>query len=388
MNAGTSGDVDPFIGIGRVLKSRGHEVFLISVPAFEGLARKAGLEFVAIGSQERYQQTLADQRLWSKEEAFRVLMEGVVRALQPTLDAVRELYVPDETVVCAGPLSLGSRLFHEKTRVPYASVSLQPFTFAQMARPETIAMRERHLRPHLEAAAATLDLQLPEKLFSGWQFSPQRVLAMYPDWYAPGAQVPPQTVFCGFPMFDGAGIEPVPPELEAFLQAGKPPLMFTFGTGMTQAGPLFGACAEACRRLGRRGLILTRHPEQLPADLPEGVATFEYVPFSAVLPRVAVLVHHGGIGTTSQALKAGVKQVVIPFAHDQPDNAARITELGVGTWVEPAQASPDRLAQVLQETLARPEYAQHAADLQRRFAENRGLERAADELEALAPSRV
>lgn len=385
MNAGTSGDVDPLIGIGRVLKSRGHEVLVLSVPIFEGLARKAGLEFVPIGSAETYNATLGDQRLWSKEEAFQVLMAGALRAMQPTLEAVQRLYLPGQTVLCGGPMAMGARLFQAKTGAPYASLTLQPWTFAQGALPQVAAMREQALRPHIETLAAGLGLELPERLFTGWQASPQRVLAMYPEWYAPGVPAPPQTVFCGFPMFDGAGIEPVPPDLEEFLGAGEPPIMFTFGTGMTQAGPLFRACAEACGRLGRRGLILTRHPEQLPADLPAGVALFEYAPFSAVLPRVAALVHHGGIGTTSQALKAGVKQVVIPFAHDQPDNALRVSELGVGTWLPPEKATPEGLVGVLEPTLANEEYAAHAAEVRLRFAENRGLERAADELEALAP---
>ena len=77
-------------------------------------------------------------------------------------------------------------------------------------------------------------------------------------------------------------------------------------------------------------MFLTQYPEQLPARLPNGVRHFNYIPFSTVLPRAAAFVHHGGIGTTAQALAAGVPQLVVPLAHDQPDNAVRIRHLGVG----------------------------------------------------------
>ena len=69
--------------------------------------------------------------------------------------------------------------------------------------------------------------------------------------------------------------------------------------------------------------LLTRYPEQLPPALPASVRHERYVPFSAILPRCAAIVHHGGIGTCAQALAAGIPQLVSPFGFDQPDNAVR-----------------------------------------------------------------
>jgi UDP:flavonoid glycosyltransferase YjiC (YdhE family) len=99
---------------------------------------------------------------------------------------------------------------------------------------------------------------------------------------------------------------------------------------MKHANQFFQDCIEACQLLGQRGILLTQHPEQLPAELPEGIQYFSYLSFSKVLPRALALVHHGGIGTTAQAIAAGIPQVIRPMAHDQPDTAARVEKLGIG----------------------------------------------------------
>ena len=99
--------------------------------------------------------------------------------------------------------------------------------------------------------------------------------------------------------------------------------------------------------MGRRAILLTEFTEQLPANLPEGVRHFPYVPFSALLPRCAALVHHGGIGTTAQALRAGIPQLVTPMIFDQPDNAARVKRLGVGDSISPKRYTPGLTAERL-----------------------------------------
>ena len=78
---------------------------------------------------------------------------------------------------------------------------------------------------------------------------------------------------------------------------GGPPIVFTSGSWMSVGRRFFEASAEACRRLGRRGVLLTPNREEVPEGLPEGVAHFEFVPFSYLLPRAAAIVHTGGIGT-------------------------------------------------------------------------------------------
>jgi len=99
--------------------------------------------------------------------------------------------------------------------------------------------------------------------------------------------------------------------------------------------------------LGQRGILLTQHPEQLPDELPTGIQQFAYLPFSKILPRALALVHHGGIGTTAQAIAAGIPQVIRPMAHDQPDTAARVEKLGIGVSLSPQKFNAASLAEKL-----------------------------------------
>ena len=87
--------------------------------------------------------------------------------------------------------------------------------------------------------------------------------------------------------------------------------------------------ADYFRILRRRGLLLIGSSDNAPRQLPPGVRAFGYARFSTVLPRGCAVVHHGGVGTTAQALRSGKPTVVIPIVHDEFDNAARVQRLGV-----------------------------------------------------------
>ena len=145
---------------------------------------------------------------------------------------------------------------------------------------------------------------------------------------------------------------------------------------------------EACRIGGWRGILLTQFPEQLPARLPGNLRAFEYVPFSSVLPRSAALVHHGGIGTTAQALAAGVPQLVVPFAHDQPDNAVRVRRLGVGDFLRPRRYNTGAVGATLKRLLGaaavRENCRQRASDL----AGAKPLDNACDLIEGAGGGRI
>ena len=137
----------------------------------------------------------------------------------------------------------------------------------------------------------------------------------------------------------------LPDDVREFLDAGPPPVAVTFGTGMMHARELFAEAVAACEQAGLRGMLLTRHPEQLPARLPTTVRQFAFAPFRELFPQCVAVVHHGGIGTTSQALAAGVPQLILPFAFDQPDNGVRVQELGVGAWFHPKRNCAGRIAE-------------------------------------------
>ena len=160
-------------------------------------------------------------------------------------------------------------------------------------------------------------------------------------------------------------------------------MVFTFGTGMRHASGLFRAAVAACRLLGARGLLLTGHAEQLPADLPASVRHVDFAPFQELFPRCAAVVHHGGVGTVARALAAGTPQLVLPHAFDQDDNAVRVKRLGAGDWLQSNRRSGLHIARALARLMT-PEVRVRYHATAAHFGDVDGLEAAAALVEELA----
>jgi len=224
-----------------------------------------------------------------------------------------------------------------------------------------------------------------------WWISPDRILGMFPEWYGPPqADWPEQIRLTGFPMYDGAPTGHLSDDVLEFCKAGSPPIVFTFGTGMMHAEAVFRAAVDAIRRIDRRAILLTKFREQLSAELPSNVRHFEFVPLQSLLPSVAAIVHHGGIGTTAKALAAGIPQLVIPWSWDQPDNAARLERLGVGESLKLSRATGARIAASL-ERLLTPDRRERCREVAAGFDDTDAIALAADHVEQLArktPSRA
>jgi UDP:flavonoid glycosyltransferase YjiC (YdhE family) len=367
---GSHGDVHPFLGLGLALKARGHHVSLAACTYFQELVERTGLDYVELGAAEEFLGLAERPEVWHPRRAFGLIFrEGVARILERQYDLVAQRCSRGDTLVVANAFGFAARTAQEKLGVPLVTVHLQPAVlwsaYESPALPGGDFRRlprwlKRSLfrvgealfidRPCLEvldAFRARHGLP-PVRRLARWWNSPECVLGLFPDWFGPPQpDWPPHVYLAQFPLWDEAEVHQPAPEVQAFLEAGDPPLVFTPGSANMQAREFLQAAAEACRLLGRRGMLLTRFPEQVPADLPTDVRHFDYVPFSQVLPRAAAVVHHGGIGSTSQGLRAGIPQLLMPLAHDQPDNAARIVRLGVGDWLAPAKFRSPAVAEKL-----------------------------------------
>lgn len=188
------------------------------------------------------------------------------------------------------------------------------------------------------------------RVLSHWMHSPDLVIGAWPDWFAPPQpDWPAQTRTSGFPLFHesceatSGGLDP---SLEAFLAAGPAPIGITPGSAMAHGAAFFAKAVAACTSLGQQALLISPFRDQLPAVLPADTMHVRYAPFSALLPQLRGLVHHGGIGTSAQAMASGIPQLVVPFAHDQFDNAARLCRLGVAAELNAAAPAADWQAAV------------------------------------------
>ncbi|MUG97919.1 hypothetical protein F7734_38660 [Scytonema sp. UIC 10036] len=117
-------------------------------------------------------------------------------------------------------------------------------------------------------------------------------------------------------------------------------------------------------------------------NLPEWAIAVNYAPYSELFPHAAVVVHPGGVGTTAQALRAGVPMLVVPHSHDQPDNAARIVRLGLGRTVPRTQYQRNRVVKELQLLLSDPDYKTRASQIKLLIQTEDGVTTACDAIEA------
>jgi UDP:flavonoid glycosyltransferase YjiC (YdhE family) len=152
---------------------------------------------------------------------------------------------------------------------------------------------------------------------------------------------------------------------------------------MLHGSHLFRMAIGACRVLGARGILLTRHTGQLPAELPPFMLQCEFAPFGKLFPLCQAVVHHGGIGTIAKALAAGTPQLVMPIAYDQLDNARRVSRLGAGTYLKPRHATAGKIAGAVR-SLMNGQVKPRCEALAARLAEGDAAERAADAICGLA----
>ena len=405
---GSAGDVHPHVGIGLALKRRGHDVSVLTNAYFEPLLSRVGLPLVPLGTVDDYRRTLEHPDLWRPHRALGVIGEAIRPHATEIARVLRERTRGDPPLLVAHPLAFGARVAQEAlglrlvtlhlqatgfmsrhdTAVPHVwlrSVSRWPMPVKRLLVVAGDRLSDQALAPAVHDLCAEFGLPPPRNIVREWWHSPHRVIGLFPDWYAAvQPDWPPQTRLTGFPLYDEGDANPMTAELDRWLDAAEPPVVFAPGTANRQAAPFFRAGADACRRLGRRGLLLTRFGEQIPDPLPAGVRHAEYAPFGSLLPRAAALVHHGGVGTLAQALRAGCPQLLMPMAFDQPDNAVRLERLGVGRYLRPSRFTGTAVARELETLLGSEDAARACRAIASRFVGLDPVAQTCDLIEAAA----
>lgn len=407
---GSAGDVHPMLGLALALRERGHRVTLATSGYFRDLVERTGIGFAELGSREDFLQKVHHPDLWRPIRGHKfVIRKAVVPLMRDEYRIVAEHYVPGETVALTSCLGFGARMAHERLGVPLVTVHCQPAVLwseyeSPQLGPMLLGPRVPRWLKRLQFRAAEMFFEdhiacppvnafrreiglPPARRILHWWHTGNRVIGLFPEWYAPPQPDWPSHVsVTQFPLWDERGVTETPPELEPFLHRFGPPIVFTPGSGMAQGAPFFRAAVEACRLLKHPGLLLSRFPQQIPADLPDYVRHIDYIPFSRVLPGSAAIVHHGGIGTTAQGLRAGIPQLIMPMSHDQPDNAARVRRLGAGDWVKPSAFRGPKVAGVLDRLLGSGEVHRACRAIAGRFDGVEPFARACDIVEDVALS--
>ena len=414
-NIGTFGDINPLIAIALELKRRGHQP-VMAVPAVYGpKIVPLGIEFHPVRPDLDPKNTLLAEMVYDvRKGTERGLREFLFPALRETYDDLTAAAtIPTRAdLLLVGELNYAGPIVAEVTGIPWASYVLAPLSFFSAYDPPVLPMYPRLARadkavPGMGHAIRRLarlvsrkwpqpiydlrhELGLergPNPLFDA-KHSPDLVLALFsqvlgqeqPDW-------PANTTITGFCFYDSdAGNAALPPHLEKFLASGPAPLVFTLGSAaVLAAGKFYEFGARTAELLGMRAVLLIGSDERnRPRNpLPDTICVAEYAPYSALFARAAAVIHQGGVGTTAQCLRAGKPMLIMPYSHDQPDNARRMRRLKVARIIQKGNFTPRRVAAKLRLLLENPIYARRAQQVALRLRGEDGVKMASDALERL-----
>ncbi|HEY0074154.1 MAG TPA: nucleotide disphospho-sugar-binding domain-containing protein [Abditibacteriaceae bacterium] len=422
---GSFGDVHPYMAIALELQRRGHVPVIATSELYRAKVEAEGLEFSAVRPDlpppdeagpiiEKVMAGAGGPRFLFEE----ILMPGLRGGYDDLTKAVQ-----GADLMLSHVVSLAAPLVAAKTKIPWISSVLAPISFYSAYDLSVPPMHQslfalRFLGPRFLTIARTIGVKTLNRWVAPYYelqrelglprganpiidaHSPRRVLALFspllgtpqPDW-------PPNTLQTGFCFYDKRGrmpggrvpgasdesFEMLSPELAAFLKNGEPPIVFTLGSSAVfDPGPFYEESARAAQLLGRRAVLLIGDETNKPKHLPDGVATFDYAPYSQIFPRACAIVHQGGVGTTAQAMRAGKPMLIVPFSHDQPDHAYRMKSLGVGLGIARENYHARVVAQKLKWLLGNPSFSHYAAQIGNAIRAENGTQTACDEIENFA----
>jgi rhamnosyltransferase subunit B len=405
---GSFGDLHPYLSLATELQSRGHNPVLATMEYYREKIEGTGFEFVPIRpniAQPKAQDQELIERIMEPKTGARFLTEEIV------FPAVRDAY-EDLTAAVRGadllithPATPAGPLVARMTGMKWISTVLAPLSFFSAYDPPVPPFWgwTRHFRllgpgfmkwflGKMKAAyKAQLVADFRDELglsdtgnpmFEG-QHSPDLVLAMFSNAFAqPQPDWPSQTRITGFCFYDGRHETPAPPELIDFLDSGPPPIVFTLGSSAVWvAKDFFQESIKATQQLGQRAVLLIGDERNQLPPLPEKIIALDYASYQFLLPRAAAVVHHGGVGTTSQGLLAGVPTLIVPFAFDQADNAEHARRLGTSRTLPRSKYVAARVAKELNELISNPSYSASAQEVRTRLKAENGPATAANLLE-------
>jgi len=404
---GSRGEVQPYVALGLGLEAAGHEVRISAQAAYQQFVQEWGLGFHPISGDPHQ---LVSELLEAGNNPIRfarcfrrVLGSLMEQNLEEYLAACR-----DAEVIIYSPVGFLGYYIAEALRVPRVGAALYPLFSRTRHFPSSIVPigklrpsgtlgglynyltypfseqlfwqsfrtpASRALEEHLGLSPSFLGpfgemIRHREPILYGWSPS---VLPQPTDWG-------PWLHTTGYWFLDRPRGWQAPRELTDFLEAGSPPVFIGFGSmNNIAAERLTKIVLQALELEGQRGLLATGWGGMGNAALPDTVFRVEDVPHDWLFERVRAAIHHGGAGTTSASLRAGIPTLVVPFFADQPFWGWRDAELGVGPEpVSPRSLGVEQLAGAIRRFTSDRDMRARATAMGRRIRNENGIERAVE----------
>ncbi len=411
---GSLGDLHPFLALAIELQKRGHEINICTLEVYREKIERLGFEFFPLRPDvDPDDRQLAREMMDAKRGTERIVRDLMLGNIRPMFEDLMNA-TENADVLIPGEIVFASHSVAEKRNLKLVTVTLAPLSM--------FSSYDGNVYPNAQYLKHFNFLGLPfhftgffvmRRIIRGWlknyrkfrreigldenhdpvmdgKFSDLLHLALFsrvlgkprPDW-------PLSTVQTGFCFYDGQKDSgKMPAGLEEFLEAGEPPIVFTLGSAaVMDARDFFEQSIEAAKILNRRAVMIYGIFNEPPKGLDERRVAFDYAPFSRIFPRAAGVVHQAGVGTTAQVLRAGVPALIMPFSHDQPDNAERCRRLGVAEIIKRKDYNAANAAEKLRKLLGDLSYEAKAKEVGSIIEAENGPEAACDAIENILEKR-
>jgi sterol 3beta-glucosyltransferase len=421
MTYGTRGDVQPFVALGHGLIQQGHRVTLAAPERFAAFVTENDLEFAALTDALI---ALMDDRLFAssadpKSSRFHKITSLIAlgkkaRGLQDALldDIFKTISQDKPDVIVFHPKTFGAFAIGRHFGIPTVMAQLIPSfiptgDYPHMGIPDlgfrgglgrgynlltsklickllntTLRRQVCRWAARRKNGIKTKDLDIVKSCQSGalriiHAFS-NAVISRPDDW-------PKHATVTGYWFLDGAAqTNPPDPALQQFAESHQNLIYIGFGS-MHGNDPTAMAemIAKAVSQADVSAIIATGWGGMRDLDWPDNVFALKEVPHDWLFPKVDIVIHHGGAGTSAAALRAGRPSIIIPFFGDQPFWANRLHKLGVSPRpIKPGKLDATLLAEQIQTVLKTPAYRTTAERISHQIADEDGINTAIAEIAA------
>ncbi len=419
---GSLGDLHPMLALAIELRGRGHEIIINTLEVYREKIDALQFEFYPLRpnlnpeEDKELAREIMDAKSGTEKLLKEILLPNVPLMYEDLMKAVE-----GADVLISGEVVYAAASVIEKTGIKWITTSLAPGSFLSPHDPfvPPTAQWLKHFR-FLGATVHGVIYSAIHRLVANWlepyrefrreiglsenhdpvfkdKFSDLLHLAMFskvlgkpqPDWHRP-------TLQSGFCFYDGQDdLGKMPEDLTEFLENGEPPIVFTLGSAaVMDARNFFEESGRAAQILNRRAVLLYGVFNEPPKLAESGewkieskekkqpsIVAFDYAPYSQIFPRAACVIHQGGVGTTAQVLRAGVPHLIMPYSHDQPDNAARCERIGVAQTISRDNYQAETAAKQLRELLSNLSYKSNAVEASKIVKAEDGTKMACDAIE-------
>ena len=398
---GSTGDVLPYIALGQGLHDAGHQIRFATFENFAELVTERDLEYFRIHGDSRILVDQAGASVTSLARTFASLADSYARDLSDPI------LLNTDLILNQLPGGLYGYDLAEKAGIPMIQVAVIPLSrtveFPSMAFPQTPVPGYNRLT-HLLAEQASW--QMMRRAINRWRrgtlglprlpirgYFDQLGTSSFPMIYGFSDHVFSRPADWGPGIFVSGYWFPrspdwqPPPQLVDFISAGKPPVFICFGSMPVSKGrKTADTIIEALTLSGRRAIVNLGWTELADANLPDFIFPISYIPYDWLLSQMAMVIHHGGSGTTAYGLRSGVPSMAVPFVFDQFFWGRRIATLGAGPLPIPfRQLNSRQLARAIESATSDHDMRQRADSLGQKLRAEDGITEAVKIIENQIP---